>query len=325
MMTAPDSLTVTVTPKRWINRALTQNKESIFDAFEIVKEGRGDARGVRVDIELHTGAAPVPYRASFDLTQKRTDLANQIDLPLAWVNAGQVTGRTRTNMVVRVSHGDRQIYCRTHAISILAPGEWVDDDEHRHLLPSFVLPYDPAVRRVVAEARASLAAIADDPAAGFDGYQSTDEDTAEGALPVCKEGKLAHVVDPDGNYLIDPRSADAYAATQKRRGPKRKPALTCRYGNSPGKSFSVKALDVVKGATEQKGKVRMTDAEIPEFETAAVKFSGRDMQRCFILERATRRDTYEHGSFFIEGMFKIVEKVNGAAAASRRFKEFEPA
>lgn len=154
----------------------------------------------------------------------------------------------------------------------------------------------------------------------FDGDISADR-----VRRLCRANTFAHVSGPQG-LMIDPRSVEAYIANRAtRRGPKKKPALTCRYGSEPGKSFSVKALDLVKGDTAKKGAVRMTDAEVPEFETAAVKFSGKDMQRCFIIERASRRKTYNHGHFFIEGMFKIVEKVNGAAAASRRFKTFEPA
>jgi hypothetical protein len=43
-------------------------------------------------------------------------------------------------------------------------------------LPSFVLPRDPAVLKIVSAARRYLVGITDDPAAGFDGYQSFDED-----------------------------------------------------------------------------------------------------------------------------------------------------
>ena len=70
-----DGLTVNVVPKRWVNRALIQNHEPIFDTFEVVKEKPGVARGVRVDVEIHTGAEPVSYSASFDLDEDVTDLS----------------------------------------------------------------------------------------------------------------------------------------------------------------------------------------------------------------------------------------------------------
>ncbi|MGH9200875.1 MAG: hypothetical protein ACRD2A_06530, partial [Vicinamibacterales bacterium] len=43
-------------------------------------------------------------------------------------------------------------------------------------LPSFVLPRDPAVLKIINSSRRYLIGIRDDPAAGFDGYQSVDPD-----------------------------------------------------------------------------------------------------------------------------------------------------
>ena len=176
-----DGLTVNVAPKRWVNRVLIQNHEPIFDTFELVKDKPGVARGVRVDVELHTGAEPVSYSASFDLDENVMNLSAAIELPLAWI-ASSVEDRVRANMLVRVSWGEYEVYRRTHTVAVLARGEWLDDDEHRHFLPSFVLPYDPAVRMIVRAALPFLRGIADDPAAGFDGYQSNE--TRGGDSPV---------------------------------------------------------------------------------------------------------------------------------------------
>jgi hypothetical protein len=154
-----------------------------------------------------------------------------------------------------------------------------------------------------------------------------DDMSEDGVRRLLREDKIANVKDGDG-FRADPRSVQAYKATRKKRGPKRKPALTCRYGSEPGNSFSVKALGVVKGESLKKGTLRTTEAVIPEFETAAVKmtgnFRGKKGQHCVILERATRRNRIQRGRYFIEGLFKIVEEVETAAAAGRRFTEFEP-
>jgi hypothetical protein len=56
-------------------------------------------------------------------------------------------------------------------VQLLAGDEWTDDDEDRQWLPSFVLPRDPAITRIVDQAQRALCTLADDPDASFDGYQ----------------------------------------------------------------------------------------------------------------------------------------------------------
>jgi hypothetical protein len=51
--------------------------------------------------------------------------------------------------------------------------EWVDDTDNPWL-PSFVLPRDPAVLKIISSSRRYLVGITDDSAAGFDGYQAVD-------------------------------------------------------------------------------------------------------------------------------------------------------
>jgi hypothetical protein len=68
-------------------------------------------------------------------------------------------------------------------VTLIPVDEWLDDTDNNPWLPSFVLPRDPAVLKIVGSARRYLVGITDDPAAGFDGYQSLDEggdDPSEG-------------------------------------------------------------------------------------------------------------------------------------------------
>ena len=51
--------------------------------------------------------------------------------------------------------------------------EWQDDEENMIWLPSFVMPRDPNVSRIVGLGRKYLQSIADDPLAAFQGYQQT--------------------------------------------------------------------------------------------------------------------------------------------------------
>ena len=55
--------------------------------------------------------------------------------------------------------------------------EWLDDTNENPWLPSFVLPRDPAVTRIINVARQHLVTLLDDPTAGFDGYQSVQAKT----------------------------------------------------------------------------------------------------------------------------------------------------
>jgi hypothetical protein len=75
-----------------------------------------------------------------------------------------------------VAHGRGErrtvITRQTHRVRLEPVDQWLDTDADRLWLPSFVLPRDPAVARVVDTARRYLCALADDPGAGFDGYQS---------------------------------------------------------------------------------------------------------------------------------------------------------
>ena len=56
-------------------------------------------------------------------------------------------------------------------MTLIPVDEWLDDTENNPWLPSFVLPRDPAILKIINSSRRYLIGIMDDPAAGFDGYQ----------------------------------------------------------------------------------------------------------------------------------------------------------
>lgn len=136
--------------------------------------------------------------------------------------------------------------------------------------------------------------------------------------------KLSARKGANGQYLLDPRSIASYRLRVQKRGPEKGPALRIRMGNRPGQSFRVKAPGLHVTERRKEGDARIVDAEVPSFESAAIGFSGRELNRCFILAPAARIFRYELGPFYVEGRFKIAEKVNDAKRASERFKAFEP-
>lgn len=133
-----------------------------------------------------------------------------------------------------------------------------------------------------------------------------------------------------GAHSIDPASIVTYRGRVKRRGPRGAgapdelgPALRIRTGNEPEHSFRVKALGVeVIEKTRLENGGRMTTAVVPSFERAAVVFSGKEMNRMFVLEPADELDSFDFGSFRIEGRYRVVEKINGGASAAKAWKTF---
>ena len=83
----------------------------------------------------------------------------------------------RTRAVNRVCQGHLwgTTACeKTERVTLIPVDEWLDDTKNNPWLPSFVLPRDPAILKIINASRRYLIGIGDDPAAGFDGYQQED-------------------------------------------------------------------------------------------------------------------------------------------------------
>lgn len=172
-----DALGVHVAPRAQINYALLHNGEPLLHALRLTKWS--DARAQDVDVEVRldtTETREAPYRSSLILSEELTDVAARVVVPLTWMLDGALTEAVRTSLSVRVRWGGETLYSDTHRVTLLPPDEWVDDDDSRQWLPSFIYPRDPAVSRVLRAAQPHLVSLADDVTAGFDGYQSIDEE-----------------------------------------------------------------------------------------------------------------------------------------------------
>ena len=84
--------------------------------------------------------------------------------------------RIQSTLYVRVTWDNRIACEETKSVTLLPVDEWFDDTDKNPWLPSFVLPRDPAVTRIVTAARRHLVTLQDDPVAGFDGYQSVEDE-----------------------------------------------------------------------------------------------------------------------------------------------------
>lgn len=171
---------VTVDPLQEANYSLLHNNRGLFKQFAIRKLKPGRLEHLVVNVELHVGSDTYPYRRSFTLTEPLVDLNALVRVPLTSALARSRNEAVHTSLFVEVLWGRpgeaRELYRDTHRIALLPADQWRDDDVDRIWLPSFVLPRDPAVARVIDRAQRYLMTLRDDPTAGFDGYQSYDEE-----------------------------------------------------------------------------------------------------------------------------------------------------
>jgi hypothetical protein len=175
-----------ITPYRQLNYSVLHNgRRQIFEVFRIYKFSARDVDDIRVDVTLSVGGEAFHFNATRRMTHHILELSEEIRVGLTSSLSRSLRESVRTTVYVRVAHGDDERYRSTFGISLLAVDEWIDDDDlGGSFLPSFVLPRDPIVPKVLGRAQGYLMAIADEAAQGFDGYQSVDafpEDPA-GAL-----------------------------------------------------------------------------------------------------------------------------------------------
>jgi hypothetical protein len=156
-----------------INYALLHNRMPIFRTFTLVKTGENPLT-VDVTVELHVGSDSYPFRETRELGSAPLALANDVRIPLTSAMARSLRERVQSTLYLCVNVRDSVAFQKTFPVTLLPVDEWLDDGRQSAWLPSFVLPRDPAVTRIVDAAQRYLMALQDDPAAGFDGYQRVD-------------------------------------------------------------------------------------------------------------------------------------------------------
>ena len=162
---------------------LHNGKKKMFETFRIYRFGGGPRTDVRVEINLNVGGHNFPFRESYSVRHHILDLTDKIAVGLTSALSRSLRESVRTTIFVRVTVGaDDERYCKTFDVSLLAVDEWIDNQQSGIFLPSFVLPRDPVIPRIIAKAQGYLMAIADDAAQGFDGYQSCGEDDPAASL-----------------------------------------------------------------------------------------------------------------------------------------------
>ena len=166
-----DAIRVEVEPCEQINYSLLHNNRNVFKTFKVMKVPIGVMRGVQVEVELHAGGENFPFRVSQDLDSPVWDANQVVRVPLTSQLARSVQENVRTSLFVKVTCRGETVYQKTHQVTLLPMDQWEDTAQDRVWLPSFVLPRDAAVARIIDAAQRYLIALTDRIDAGFVGYE----------------------------------------------------------------------------------------------------------------------------------------------------------
>ncbi len=174
-------LEVQVKPEPQLNYSLLHNNRDLFETFILQKLKPGRLRGIRIAVELYAGDVTFPYRLTRNLEADtwRLDLRSVVRVPLVSALLRQSRESIRTTIFVEVTCGGVDVYRDTHQVTLPPVDEWRDTDQDRCWLPSFVMPEDKGIARIIAGAQRYLTVLADDRGAGFDGYQSVGADPTD--------------------------------------------------------------------------------------------------------------------------------------------------
>ena len=157
-----------------VNYSLLHNNRELLNTLTLTKLVEDPLRNITVRVELFVGAQSYPYRYThLELSQVQLALAPQVKIPLTADLPRSLRERVQSTVYVKVTCEDQTVFEDTRRVTLIPVDEWLDDTEKNPWLPSFVLPRDPAIEKVIASSRRYLVGIMDDPAAGFDGYQDS--------------------------------------------------------------------------------------------------------------------------------------------------------
>ena len=174
-----DYITVNVAPLEDLNYSLLHNQRPLFHRFVLSRKRPHALRDVRVKVSLSVGDESASFERTLTLDSPAVDLQRDIHIPLTSALTRSVHESVRTSLFVEVWWGSHVLHRDTYPVRIVPVDQWRDSRDDRVWLPSFVFPRDPAVARLVDLAQRYLKVLRDDPAAGFDGYQSVNPKKVE--------------------------------------------------------------------------------------------------------------------------------------------------
>jgi hypothetical protein len=157
-----------------VNYSLLHNNRELLKTLTLTRLVEQPIRNIGVTVELFVGAASYPYRYThLELSEVQLALAAQVKIPLTASLPRTLRERVQSTVYVKVTCENQTVFEDTRRVTLIPVDEWLDDTEKNPWLPSFVLPRDPAILKIISSSRRYLVGIMDDPAAGFDGYQES--------------------------------------------------------------------------------------------------------------------------------------------------------
>jgi CHAT domain len=158
-----------------VNYSLLHNDRPLLGKLTLTKLIMDKLEDITVQVELNLGSLNYPYRSTcLELDEPQLALAPVVRIPLTAALPRSLRERVQSTVYVKVTCRGRTAWESTERVTLIPVDEWVDDTDNNPWLPSFVLPRDPAVLKLINSSRRYLIGIRDDPAAGFDGYQAVD-------------------------------------------------------------------------------------------------------------------------------------------------------
>ncbi len=168
----PDPLEVRLKTVSAVNFSLLHNEQSLFQQFEIGKADGPPMKDVLIEVTVNDGGQNSTWRTLKTFNRPGLCIAESLKLSFISTMVRSLRESLATNLQVAISSGGKMLYCESLRLRLLAIDEWVDDDDNRCWLPSFVHPGDPAVAGIINSAQGYLQALCDDFGAGFDAYQA---------------------------------------------------------------------------------------------------------------------------------------------------------
>jgi hypothetical protein len=170
-------LDVEVEAEDEVNYSLLHNDRPLLRKLTLSKLVQEPLDDISVQVELNVGAQNYPFRCTRTrLDQPQLAIASDVRIPLTATLPRALAERVRSTVYTKVTCEGRIAHESTRRVTLIPVDEWVDDTAMNPWLPSFVLPRDPAVFKIIAAARRYLVGIRDDPSAGFEGYQAESEE-----------------------------------------------------------------------------------------------------------------------------------------------------
>jgi hypothetical protein len=222
-------VTVDISPLEELNYSLLHNQQPLFERFSIFngsaahnKADRLDSVGdVDVSVELSAGTETACYSRLLTVDGTNVDLKKDVHVPLTSALLRSVGEAINSTMTIRVSWG-QMLYHESHKVRLLPVDQWRDNDRDGQWLPSFVLPRDPAVERLVEKAQRYVRVLRDDPSAGFEGYQAVEARAADPTAEVDRQvqaiwSTIVHELDL--GYINPPPSYSNALDSQRLRRP----------------------------------------------------------------------------------------------------------